>query len=195
MSKLSSFKSNPEGPHVFWGEIAPCEHLVQLYDDGPAFLDALEGFIGGGLFAGDGTVVIATEAHLDALAMRLVASGVDLHAAIMRDQYIPMRADETLASFMVDGWPDERLFREVARGLISRARGNGRRVRAFGEMVALLWVGGNREAVVRLEQLWHELCSKDVFSLFCAYPKAGFTQSAAISAHDICALHSKVVPF
>jgi DcmR-like sensory protein len=193
MSTVPSLNPGPAGIDVFWGEIAPCEHLVQLYDNGAVFLDALEGFIGGGLFAGDGTVVIATEAHLDALAMRLVASGVDLHAAIRRDQYIPMDADETLAKFMVGGWPDEGLFREVARGLISRARGDGRRVRAFGEMVALLWVDGNREAVVRLEQLWHDLCEQEAFSLFCAYPKAGFTQRASISAHDICALHSRIV--
>jgi DcmR-like sensory protein len=189
MDTLTRFKRD-----VFWGEIAPCEHLVQLYDDGAAFLDALEGFIGGGLFAGDGTVVIATEAHLDALAMRLIAHGVDLHEAIARDQYIAVRADETLAKFMVDGWPDEGLFREVACGLISRALGHRRRVRAFGEMVALLWVDGNREAVVRLEQLWHDLCEKEAFSLFCAYPKVGFTQGASISAHDICSLHSRVVP-
>lgn len=188
-------KPNPAGMDVFWGEIAPCEHLVQLYDDGPVFLDALEGYVGGGLFAGDGTIVIATEPHLDALAMRLIANGVDLHAAIARDQYIPMRADETLAKFMVDGWPDEGLFREVACGLISRARGDRRRkVRAFGEMVALLWVDGNREAVVRLEQLWHGLCEEEAFSLFCAYPKLGFTQGASISARDICSLHSRVVP-
>ena len=188
-------KPNPAGMDVFWGEIAPCEHLVQLYDDGAVFLDALEGFVGGGLFAGDGTVIIATEPHLDALAMRLIANGVDLHAAIARDQYIPIRADETLAKFMVDGWPDEGLFREVACQLISRARGDRRRkVRAFGEMVALLWVDGNREAVVRLEQLWHGLCEEEAFSLFCAYPKLGFTQGASISARDICSLHSRVVP-
>lgn len=194
MSTLTGFEPNSAKIDVFWGEIAPCEHLVQLYDDGAVFLDALEGYIGGGLFAGDGTVVIATEAHLDALAMRLMASGVDLHAAIARDQYIPVRADATLAKFMVDGWPDEGLFQEVTRQLIARARGDRRRVRAFGEMVALLWVDGNCEAVVRLEQLWHDLCGKEAFSLFCAYPKLGFAQGASISAHDICALHSRVVP-
>jgi len=39
---------------VFWGEIAPCEHLVQIYDNDGAFLDSLEGFVAGGLRAGDG---------------------------------------------------------------------------------------------------------------------------------------------
>jgi hypothetical protein len=40
-------------PDVFWGEITPCEHSVQIYDDDAVFLDALEGFIAGGLRKGD----------------------------------------------------------------------------------------------------------------------------------------------
>ena len=28
---------------VFWGEIAPCEHLVQIYEESGVFLDSLEG--------------------------------------------------------------------------------------------------------------------------------------------------------
>jgi len=193
MSTLSSSGRRPEKMDIFWGEIAPCEHLVQLYDDGEAFLDALEGFIGGGLAAGDGTVVIATEAHLDALAMRLIASGANPQAAAARNQYIALRADETLATFIVDGWPDEARFREVMGAILARAREGGRKVRAFGEMVALLWMDGNREAVVRLEQLWNDLCRQEGFSLFCAYPKLGFSQNASLSARDIFALHSRIV--
>ena len=32
---------------VFWGEISPCDHSVQTYDDDAVFLDALEGLVGG----------------------------------------------------------------------------------------------------------------------------------------------------
>lgn len=34
-------------PTVFWGEIAPCEHLVQIYEDDEAFVDSLERFVAG----------------------------------------------------------------------------------------------------------------------------------------------------
>ena len=27
---------------VFWGEISPCDHLVQIYDEDAALLDALD---------------------------------------------------------------------------------------------------------------------------------------------------------
>ena len=48
------------GTDVFWGEISPCEHLVQIYLDDSAFLDSLEGFVAGGLLAGDAVILIGT---------------------------------------------------------------------------------------------------------------------------------------
>lgn len=117
---------------IFWGEISPCEHLVQIYEDGGVFLDALEGFVAGGLRVGDGVITIAT-------SERLMALGVDLDAARARDQYISVDAEETLVKFMVNGWPDEVLFTRTVNELLARARSGGRRVRAFGEMVALMW--------------------------------------------------------
>jgi hypothetical protein len=53
-------------------------------------------------------------------------------------------------------------------GLLARARANGRRVRAFGEMVALLWEQGHHSATVRLEPQWGSFCRRETFPLFCA---------------------------
>lgn len=178
---------------VFWGEISPCEHLVQIYQDESAFLDSLEGFIAGGLRAGDGVVVIATLLHLASLNERLVARNIDIAAAIKTDQYLIFDAEETLAKFMVMGWPDEDFFRAFVTHILQRAKGNNRRVRAFGEMVALLWARGNTGATVQLEHLWHRLCQEFTFSLFCAYPKTGFTRDASASIKEICAAHSRVL--
>jgi NAD(P)H-hydrate repair Nnr-like enzyme with NAD(P)H-hydrate epimerase domain len=49
---------------IFWGEIAPCDHVLQIYEDDDIFLDALTGFVGGGINAGDAVIVIATATHL-----------------------------------------------------------------------------------------------------------------------------------
>lgn len=181
------------GKEVFWGEIAPCEHVATFYEDDGVLLDTLAGFVGGGLKAGDGAIVIATKEHLKALNQRLEASGLDLADARSQDQYISLIAEEALARFMVKQWPDDDLFAELITELITRARGNGRRVRAFGEMVALLWARGDQAATVRLEYLWNQVCRSQAFSLFCAYPKAGFTQDAADSLNEICAAHSRIV--
>ena len=184
---------NGKVSEICWGAIAPCEHLVQIYQEDDAFLDALEGFAAGGLRAGDGVIVIATPAHLAALARRLVATGIDVEGAAVTDQYVALDADRTLKKFMMRGWPDDVLFDRVVSELLARAGRDGRRVRAFGEMVALLWEEGRTGATVRLEHLWHRLCNERRFSLFCAYPRTGFANDVDLSAREICAAHSKVV--
>jgi hypothetical protein len=40
-----------------------------------------------------------------------------------------------------------------------------RRVRAFGELVALLWARGDVAATVRLEFLWRQIWQKQTFSV------------------------------
>lgn len=179
---------------VFWGEISPCEHLVQIYQDEGVFLDALEGFVAGGIQAGDGVVIIATPPHLSSLNERLQARNINTVAAAQNDQYLALDAEETLSKFMVMGWPDEDFFRAFVTSILQRAKGNNRRVRAFGEMVALLWARGNTGATVHLEHLWHRLCQEQSFSLFCAYPKIGFTRDASVSIKEICEAHSRVIP-
>jgi hypothetical protein len=185
--------NNYNAPANFWGEIAPCEHLVQIYADEDIFLTALEGFVASGLDAGDGVVVIATPSHRHALEQRLQIRGFDLAAANLCDQFIPLDAEETLARFMVDGWPDDERFGQMVAELVGRAGHGGRRVRAFGEMVSLLWARGDCGATVRLEYLWNNLCRQGAFSLFCAYPKIGFTESPDIAVQAICAVHSRVI--
>lgn len=179
---------------VFWGEISPCEHLVQIYQDDGVFLDSLEGYVSGGILAGDGVVVIATPPHLAALNKRLVSRGIDIHTAASRDQYLALDAEEMLSKFMIKGRPDETLFRTFVTNTLQRAKGRHRRVRAFGEMVALLWAQGCTGATVHLEHLWHRLCQEQTFSLFCAYPKSGFTRDASVSIQEICETHSRVIP-
>jgi hypothetical protein len=177
---------------MFWGEIAPCEHFAQFYYDDRALIDVLAGFIGGGLDAGEGTIIIATSQHVAAAEERLRAAGVDLKAAASEDRYIALDAEATLTSFMVNDWPDAVLFHSLVTQLLTRARGEGRRVSAFGEMVALLWAKGHNGATVNLEFLWNQLCQKEGFSLFCAYPRSGFTE-AKQSLLDICKAHTRIM--
>lgn len=178
---------------IFWGEMSACEHFVQIYENDTVFMDTLEGFIRGGLTTGEAVIVIATQAHLTALEERLTANGIDITAARGQDQYIPLIAEETLAKFMVNGWPNDERFTSVIMDVLARAQCNGRKVRAFGEMVALLWAQGHSAATVRLEHLWNDLCNQKSFSLFCAYPQVGFTEKASESIAHVCAMHSKVI--
>ncbi len=178
---------------VFWGEIAPCDHLVQVYENEKIFLDTLEGFAGTGFLANDSVVIIATSKHLDALNARLHSQGFNLNALITSDQYIPLDAEDLLSIFLVNGWIDEEIFNNFITNIVNRAKKHNGKIRAFGEMVALLWEQGNCGATVQLENLWNQLHGKSPFTLFCAYPKIGFTQSSTDSLHIICKQHAKVI--
>ena len=178
---------------VFWGEIAPCNHVVQIYEDDHIFLNSLEGFVGSGLIAGDSIIIIATKEHLRAIENRLNKQGFNISALSLENRYMRLEAEEALQKFMIDGWPDEVLFFEFITSLLKKAQKNHCRVRAFGEMVALLWQQGLNGATVQLENLWNRLHENDEFTLFCAYPKVGFTQDMNLSIETICSAHTKVI--
>jgi hypothetical protein len=177
---------------TFWREIAPCDHVVQFYENDNVFIDALAGYVGGGINAGDCCIVIATKNHLEALEHRLRMYGVYVHTLIDDNRYIPLNAEETLAKFMVNGWPDEELFMKTVSELITKAKSSQRNVRAFGEMVALLWEKGYTSATVHLEHLWNKFCANEALTLFCAYPQKSFTEND-ISVNHICCAHSKMI--
>jgi hypothetical protein len=178
---------------IFWGEIAPVDHLVQFYETDDVFFKTLEGFVASGFSAGDAVVIIAVPSHREMLNKRLYERGFDVARLRGEDRYIELDAQDCLNKFLVNDWPDQTLFNEFVSELIRRGRGRKRKVRAFGEMVAVLWEQGKGGATVYLETLWHELHKTDMFSLYCAYPKSGFTQDANDSLLHICDHHAKIV--
>jgi hypothetical protein len=171
--------------------IEPCDHVLHVYENDGVFLDTLEGFVSGGFRGGETVVVIATAPHLYALDYRLKAAGRDVDALRLHGQYITLDARDALDSFLVDGFPDDSLFAEHIIRLIETAQVGGKRVRAFGEMVALLWAEGSRGATLRLEQMWNTLCRENGLSLFCAYPRDA--DGEADNFDEIRALHSHVI--
>jgi signal transduction histidine kinase len=156
-------------------------------------------FIGSALEAGGTGLVIATPAHREGVAGRLEAVGLDLARAVTQGRYVALDAATTLATFMRDGWPDAARFADLLGSILAHATaaamGKCPRVAVFGEMVALLWAEGKREAALRLEHLWNDLAQTHAFSLRCAYPLRFFGRVGdAESIGAICAVHSGVIP-
>ena len=179
--------------NAFWDDIATSDHIVQIYDSEAGFLETLAGFAGAGINAGDSIVIVATRPHLNALEERLTAHGIHIPSLIANHLYFPYDAEETLSKIMVDNSPDEELFMQAVNSMVRLAKAEGRSVRAFGEMVVLLWQQGNKPATIKLENLWNKFCSVEALQLFCAYPRSVFTGDAEAEICSICASHSRQI--
>lgn len=181
-------------------ELQPSEsavnlHAVQFYDRESYLLDSLTEYIGAALSSASAGIVIATPGHRDVVAQRLSARGLDVVGAGAQGRYVALDARETLGTLMVDGWPDPARFDDTIGTLVAKTRERASRVYAFGEMVALLWTEGNREAAIRLEELWNELATRQPFSLLCAYPIGAFHDTShAKPFTDMTATHTSVIP-
>jgi hypothetical protein len=148
------------------------KHRVQFYGRNDDVLAAnVSRYLGDGLEKGEGLVVIATAAHIRAFANRLVEDGHHPTRAIHEGHLVFLGAEETLALFMTDGEPDRDSFRSAMGVVIRQLRGKtgNRGIRAYGEMVGLLWNAGNSAAAAQLEHLWNEVLSENALQLFCAY--------------------------
>ncbi|MGH8284401.1 MAG: hybrid sensor histidine kinase/response regulator [Steroidobacteraceae bacterium] len=182
-------------PPAHWRNLSDTGHFVQFYDIEEALLESAGGFIGAALSAGSAGIVIATAAHHGALAWGLRAQGIDFAAACDRGQYVALDAAETLAQVTVEGEPNRVRFLNLLGPIFATASNRFGRVYAFGEMVALLWQNGDRDAAHRLEELWNELRTHHSFSLFCAYPMSGFDSVSHAQAFvGLCTQHSTVIP-
>lgn len=139
-------------------------HAVQFYPDSKTLIANLREYVSTGLESGATCIVIATKQHLSMLGE-------------FDGRYVTLDAHKALDSFMLDDLPNKELFNKNIGGLVSEAIArHGRPLRAYGEMVAILWKQGNKEAVLQLEQLWNELAKEYEFSLYCAYPVLHFTE-------------------
>ena len=151
-------------------------HLVEFFENDEQVLDSIETFLRAGLTDHSALVVIATKARLEALHERM---GNALTCAWQDERYVEAEAEDLLARFMVDGWPDKALFNDTIGPIVEKVRGPMTRpVRAYGEMVAVLVARGNSEAALRLENLWNEFLKHRSVLLFCAYPRRLFSEQS-----------------
>jgi len=191
----ATFKIAP--PRPAYAHPAFEQHAVQFYEDDDFLLESVTRLMATGIGDGDCAIVVATADHRAALDARLLRRGLDMNAARRRGAYVALDAGETLSRFMVGDAPDAEKFQDVVGSLIERSLQGPplRRVRIFGEMVALLWADGNAAAAIELERLWNDLTERKAFSLLCAYPMRAFAapgQAEGFAA--VGAAHGHVSP-
>ena len=167
-------------------------HSVLFYEDDAFLIDNVAHFVKSGLEVQETVIVVATEEHRIDLKARLIAENVIGLSSPADARYLTLDAASTLSLFMLDDWPDERLFLKVI-GQIIASSAQQTPVRIYGEMVAVLWAQGKPRAAIRLEELWNTLARQREFSLLCGYPALAVEEPALSSAlDDVCACHSQV---
>jgi hypothetical protein len=153
-------------------ERAPAaEHAVHVYDDSSELIRSVAAFLTAGFDEGDPGLVIATPAHWQVLTRELERRGWKVSALQRIGLVAHADAEELLETFMDGELPSAERFEQVVGGLVDEAsaRYPGRTIRAFGEMVDILWRRGERRAAVALEALWNRLAERRSFALLCGY--------------------------
>jgi signal transduction histidine kinase len=178
------------------GHRPPHAHVVQLYDGEEHLAGALASWVAEGLQAGGACLVIATPLHREALTDRLSHARIDASAALATERLTLLDARDVLSRFMVADRPDAARFHEHLGDAIARAHGAAPRgpLRAYGEMVDLLWKEGRRDAALALEGLWNDLAREHAFSLLCAYELRNFGAGDREPFDAVCAQHSRILP-
>ena len=168
-------------------------HAVRFYEDAHSLARMVATFVAEGFIENLPAIIIATPDHRDAIIDKLKAMSFDLDHLKRREDLIVLDARDTLALFMVDGMPNAEKFESAMLPVIDRAC-RGRQncvIRAYGEMVDVLWKDGQEAAAVRLEMLWNQLANTRKFSLLCGYSMGSFYKDAAFDA--ICHQHTHVL--
>lgn len=176
---------------------SPCgRHFVQFHKDSHSLAVEVSAFIEKGLSAGEGIIVIASSDHADLFLEKLAQKGIDAEGCRKSGQLRMLDAETALADFMGLAIPDWSRFQSTIGPVIEEVQGLGfKKIRAYGEMVDILWRKGNSGAAIRLEEYWNDLGQVYDFTLFCAYMLDGLSENSyAGPLHEIGRTHSDVLP-
>jgi hypothetical protein len=173
--------------------VVPRYHAVRFYESEESLAAMVASFLGDGLAAGQPAIVIAVPAHRAAIVRALTAMQYDVAGLERAGDLLLIDAQNTLDRFVSGGEVDEVQFQEVLCQTIRRAYGDrvDCTVRAYGEMVDILWKEGQHDTAIRVEMLWNQLASSESFSLLCGYTMGHFFKD--VDVERVCGQHTHVM--
>jgi DNA-binding NarL/FixJ family response regulator len=169
-------------------------HAAQLGIINRAGLTALSNILAAALQRGDVAAIVGTEATRAGVDERLAATGCDVAQATARGQYISLDVTPAVSQVMVDGRPDASRVAAFVDDL-ERARlaVSASSVTIVGEPALLLCRGGDTEAAIQLEHVWHDLTRRRPFLTVCPCPMECFNERGDPELfRGICAPHSVI---
>ena len=168
-------------------------HDVSFYRSDETLIKSVVDFLAEGIRVGQPIIVIATEEHRRAFVAGLRVRGLDPEMLLAGRLAVWLDARQTLSAFMEGAHPNRELFMATVGSVFERLLDKRQYllVRAFGEMVDLLWRDGNGDGAIMLEQLWNELATKHKYSLLCGYSLDNFLHEAGVAAlRRVCDHHT-----
>jgi hypothetical protein len=173
-------------------------HAVQVYESEELLFDTVGRFLGAGLTEGDRLLVAAHPDHTKGFLARIERDmPADVASAVSSGQLVCLDASVLLADFMVGEKPDAKRFHDVIGHVLGALAGGtapAPRIRAYGEMVDLLWRMGNFTAAIEVEKLWNEAGERHSSELLCAYLVGHFyKEQRAANTSAICDVHTHVL--
>ena len=170
-------------------------HHVQFWEDADVLAQQTAGYLQRALAGGGSAIAIARPSTRTAIEVCLTSAGLDPAALRAAGRLALLDANDTLELLLRDGMPDAAQFEQhvVARvrGMVATAGGH---VRAYGEMVDILWAAGKRDAVSALEVMWSDLLAREPsVMLLCGYHLRAFDRDIA-GFELVCDHHDHVEP-
>lgn len=159
----------------YWLPSPPKDHEVYFYVSDQELIPELIDYLSSGMDADNSCIIIAKPLHIKQLHQGLTRNSPEKGKAFA-EKCIVINADVLLEELMVNCKPNKQRFLSTIGHLIEVAAAEGKPVRIYGEMVALLCEDDNKDAALKLEKLWNKLAKAYTFSLYCAYPEYFFEE-------------------
>jgi CheY-like chemotaxis protein len=173
-------------------------HVVKFYNDEESLGRTVAEFLAAGLRERLPAIVIATQAHRRLIGRELEARNLNVRQLEGQGDLQMLDADEVLDRIMVGNEPDSVLFHATVDGLFERAcqGGPARPIRAYGELVDVLWKGANPDGAIRLERLWNRVVTQGKLSLLCGYAVGNFSKpiTSGPTFQTVCDHHDHIIP-
>lgn len=150
-----------------------CAHALEFHRPGERGIGRSAGrFLAGALQARGAALAIATARTASDILAELTRLGIDTARAIHEQRLVILDSADTVSRFTSDNVVDAAQFERTVGETVRAAhrRVAGAPLRAYGDMVGVLWLRSEREAAIELERLWNALQCELGFALFCGYP-------------------------
>jgi hypothetical protein len=144
-------------------------HIVRICRNITGQAEILTSYIKEGLLNNEGVIVIARPSLRKIVLSKLDALGFDSQLIKNQGQVRFFDAEFLLSNILIDGVIEEQAFRNLVEIPIQTTQSKFGKIRAFGEMVDILWQRDLQDMATQLEDLWEDLCAKQNLNFLCTY--------------------------